>query len=103
MPFVLASNCGSLEYLRGYGFQTFGSLWDESYDQEADDLFRLEKISRLLKQFDSMSTRKLNQLYRACLPIIQHNHQHFYNGAFETILWKEFTDMLHALTTNLAK
>jgi hypothetical protein len=52
MPFVLVSNCGSLEYLRGYGFQTFGSLWDESYDQESDDLVRLEKISKLLKQFD---------------------------------------------------
>ena len=103
MPFVLVSNCGSLEYLRSYGFQTFGDFWDESYDQETDDLVRLEKISKLLKQFDNLPTRELDQLYRACLPVIQHNHQHFYNGTFEHILWKEFTSMLHTLTVDFNK
>jgi hypothetical protein len=50
-----------------------------------------------------MSPRELDQLYRACLPMIQHNHEHFYNGAFEHILWKEFTSMLNAITRDFAK
>ena len=103
MPFVLVSNSGSLKYLRSYGFQTFGEFWDESYDQEIDDLLRLEKIAGLLKQFDSMSRRELNQLYRDCLPVIKHNHNHFYNGGFEQILWQEFTDMLNNLTLDFLK
>lgn len=103
MPFVLISNAGSLEYLQSYGFQTFGNFWDESYDQEIDDLFRLEKISKLLTQFDSMSPKELTQLYRACLPVIQHNYEHFYNGNFEHILWNEFKHMLERLTLDFKK
>jgi hypothetical protein len=32
MPFVLIAPAGSLAYLREYGFQTFDSVFDESYD-----------------------------------------------------------------------
>ena len=31
-PFILAGTHNSLEYLRSYGFKTFGHIWDESYD-----------------------------------------------------------------------
>jgi hypothetical protein len=94
MPFVIASTAGSLEYLRSYGFKTFDTLWDESYDLETDDYQRLERISQLLKQFDSMSAAERQQLHLAAWPIVQHNFEHFYSGAFEQILWHEFSNML---------
>jgi len=94
MPFVLASAAGSLEYLCRYGFQTFGSVWDESYDQETDDLLRLEKIAALLQDLDSQSPRDLQQIYQATLPAVQHNYRHFYGGDFERLLWAELTAML---------
>ena len=94
MPFVLASSAGSLGYLRRYGFQTFGSVWDESYDQETDDLRRLEKIATLLQDLDSQSPRELQRIYQATLPAVEHNYRHFYGGAFEQILWAELTSML---------
>lgn len=94
MPFVLVSNAGSLEYLRSYGFQTFGSIWDESYDHETDDFARLEKIARLLKQFDSMSARERHNLHQACWSVVKHNFDHFYGGEFEQLLWNEFSAML---------
>lgn len=97
MPFVLASAAGSLEYLRRYGFQTFGSVWDESYDEEADDFARLEKISVLLKDLDSQSPRELQQIYQAVRPMVQHNYEHFYGGDFEQLLWRELTQMLAAI------
>jgi hypothetical protein len=94
MPFVLVSTAGSLEYLKQYGFQTFGEFWDESYDQETDDFLRLEKIAVLLKQFDSMSAKQQQDLHKACWSVVKHNFDHFYSGAFEQLLWTEFSSML---------
>jgi hypothetical protein len=97
MPFVLVATAGSLEYLRSYGFKTFNTLWDESYDLETDDHQRLERIAQLLKQFDSMSVAEQQQLHQAAWPIVQHNFEHFYSGAFEKILWQEFSSMLEQI------
>ena len=94
MPFVIAGTAGSLEYLRSYGFRTFGDLWDESYDTETDDFVRLEKIGQLLKDFDNLSRRELNQLYQAARPAVEHNYKHFYGGTFESLLWNELQQML---------
>lgn len=97
MPFVLASAAGSLEYLHRYGFQTFGEIWDESYDSETDDLRRLEKIADLLRDIDNQSPQELQRIYRAAEPMVRHNYQHFYGGGFERLLWKELTDMLESI------
>jgi hypothetical protein len=100
MPFVLVSTAGSLHYLRSYGFKTFNTLWDESYDSEIDDTKRLIMIADLLKQLDSLSLQQKQNLYTAAIPIIQHNYNHFYNGAFESILWTELTGMLNSMAKN---
>lgn len=94
LPFVIASTAGSLEYLRRYGFKTFDTIWNEDYDEETDDVQRLEKIARILLDLDSLSRRELQDLYYAALPIVQHNFQHFYGGDFEKILWEEMRIML---------
>lgn len=99
MPFVLVSTAGSLQYLQRYGFRTFASLWSEDYDQESDDSMRLQKIALLLKDLDSQSPRELQQIYRAAIPLVKHNFQHFYGGAFEHILWQELNDMLIRIKT----
>ena len=102
MPFVLVSNAGSLKYLRSYGFKTFDSIWDESYDDETNDLVRLEKIAVLLKQFDNMSATELQQMHVLCSHIVKHNYEHFYNGNFEKLLWKEFSTMLTNITRDFS-
>ena len=94
MPFVLVSTAGSLRYLRQYGFKTFEDIWDESYDDEPDDMLRLEKIAKLLHHLDSLSVDKLQLLYQQAMPTIKHNYEHFYGGAFESVLWNELTGML---------
>jgi hypothetical protein len=97
MPFVLVAPAGSLAYLREYGFQTFAGILDESYDEETDDIARIEKVTRLLKDLDNLSPHERQQIHRACLPRVEHNYNHFYRGGFADILWTELTDMLHAL------
>lgn len=98
MPFILHGTRGSLKYLRSYGFQTFGDLWDESYDDEVDDRVRIEKIADLLTTLDKLSQDEKQELYNKALPIIEHNFKHFYsNAGFQTVLWKELTDMLESI------
>ena len=97
MPFVLLSTQGSLQYLRSYGFKTFGDVWDESYDDELDDYVRIKKIADLLKQLDAKTLEEKNHLFQQCQHIVEHNYQHFYNGGFEAILWAELTTMFDAI------
>lgn len=94
MPFVLVSARHSLRYLRQYGFETFGEFWDESYDDEADDFVRLEKIAQLLASLDRMSVKERQALFTKMIPTIEHNYRHFYDGGFEKVLWREFQQML---------
>jgi hypothetical protein len=97
MPFVLVAPAGSLAYLREYGFKTFDKIFDESYDQETDDLRRIERVTKLLKDLDSLTVLERQQIHRACLPIVQHNYKHFYGGDFANILWEELVGMLHGI------
>lgn len=102
MPFVIVGAAGSLDYLRSYGFKTFGQIWDEGYDLEIDDNIRLQKIAALLKYFDTLSQSQLQQMYLACLPILEHNYQHFYGGTFEQVLWQELQLMLQEIKLHVS-
>ena len=96
MPFVIVGTKGSLEYLRSYGFRTFGDIWDESYD-DADDDVRIEKIAKLLKDLDDLSADQKQQIFESAHNVIQHNWNHFYNGGFESVLWAELQEMLNGI------
>jgi len=93
MPFVIVGTRGSLEYLRSYGFKTFGHLWDESYD-DADDDVRIAHISSLLRSLDTLSVETKQGLFNQAQEVIEHNWNHFYNGGFEAVLWAELKTML---------
>jgi hypothetical protein len=95
MPFVLVAPAGSLEYLRSYGFQTFTGILDESYDDETDDILRIQKVTNLLKDLNNLSVHERQQIHRACLPRVEHNYNHFYRGGLTDILWAELTNMLN--------
>lgn len=97
MPFVLIAPAGSLEYLKEYGFKTFASVFDESYDQETNDILRIEKATKLLKDLDDLTLKDRLQIHRACLPIVEHNYNHFYHGGLSNILWPELTNMLNGI------
>lgn len=97
MPFVLVAPAHSLEYLRSYGFQTFSSVFDETYDAETDDIVRVEKVTKLLKDLDNLSPKERQSIHRACLPIVEHNYNHFYKGGLTDVLWPELIGMLDGL------
>jgi hypothetical protein len=97
MPFIIIGTQGSLSYLRSYGFKTFEGIWDESYDNEVDDVLRLERIASLLRSLDELSNEGKQDLFNMAQEIVEHNYNHFYSGAFEEILWTEFNSMLEAI------
>jgi hypothetical protein len=99
MPFVLSAPTGSLQYIKQYGFKTFDTVWDESYDNVNSGLGRTHLLSELLKQLDNQTEQQKNDMFKKCLPIIEHNWNHFYGGGFEQILWQELQDMLRGLQT----
>ena len=49
-PFILVSEKGSLEYLRSYGFKTFGHLIDERYDYIDSPEERLKFVMNTMKK-----------------------------------------------------
>lgn len=97
MPFIITGTCGSLKHLRSYGFKTFSSLWDESYDDEVDDILRLERIASLLCSLDELSIEAKQELFNAAQEIVEYNYNHFYGGGFEKVLEVEFTEMLNSI------
>ena len=90
-PFILVSNRGSLEYLKKYGFETFSSVWDESYDTLPDDQ-RISAVGNLLEELEHSNCREW--LSEQCATIVEHNYNWFYGGGFEKILWEELTQMV---------
>lgn len=97
MPFVLTAPAYSLAYLKQYGFMTFGSIWDESYDFIEDDFERYTAVGKLMKQLDSYTPAEKHKLWLDCLPIVKYNYEHFYKGSFERLLWQELTVMMEQI------
>lgn len=88
-PFILFAGAGALEYLRKYGFQTFGSIWDESYDLISDHAQRYQKILDLVYYLSNLDEKILDQKISQAESIILHNHRRFFSNEFEDKMLKE--------------
>lgn len=53
--FLLASTQGNLAHVREQGFETFGELWDESYDDLQYYYDRFDAIVEIIQKFDPRS------------------------------------------------
>jgi hypothetical protein len=95
-PFILATTPGGLEYLRRYGFQTFGDIFDESYDSITDPVKRMQKIIELIKEITNWSLSYKSMQMKKINKITEFNHQHFYSDQF-------FSTVTTELKNNLAK
>ena len=88
-PFIVWGPPGTLAYLRDYGFQTFSHVWSESYDLESDHSRRMDMLLDLVKKIARMPQERYSQLYKQCLPQIQHNRERFYSQSFMDDCWSE--------------
>jgi hypothetical protein len=93
-PFVLLAGPGALEYLKDYGFQTFGEFWDESYDSETDTVKRMELIVKTMQQIQQLTESDWKEVGK----IAEYNKQHFFGDAFMQQITDELqTNLNHAV------
>lgn len=95
-PFMLLAAPGNLAYLRSYGFKTFDSVIDESYDLIQDNDLRIEAVVRQLYWYCNLSPDEKIDIIKQVEPIIQHNFHHFY-GEFRHIITRELLDNIKTL------
>jgi len=93
-PFISASTAGSLEYLKSYGFKTFGSLIDETYDTIQDPYNRLKEIVKLMSTINQLSNNDYCELIDEMNKIALYNKQHFYSDGFFDQVITEFKNNL---------
>lgn len=93
MPFLVLAGAGNLDYLRSYGFKTFGDYWDESYDNIKDNSLRFAAVLSQLKYLANLPHKELVEMKKDMQNILEHNHQHFYTD-MRTLVVNEFVDNL---------
>jgi hypothetical protein len=90
-PFMLLAAPGNLAYLKSYGFKTFNSVIDESYDRIQDNDLRTEAVVKQLHWYCNLTPGEKTDVIKQLEPIIQHNFDHFY-GEFKHIITRELID-----------
>ena len=67
----------SLKKLKEFGYKTFHPFIDESYDNEEDDLKRMQMIFDELDKFRARPIQELKDWWKEILPILEHNQKVF--------------------------
>jgi hypothetical protein len=97
MPFILVGCAHNLEYLRSYGFKTFGQWWDESYDEIEDPILRMQAIGDVLEEISSYSLEELEIMLTEMIPVLEHNYNLFNSQELLDTAWNEFETNIKAV------
>jgi len=87
-PFMLLAAPGNLAYLKSYGFKTFDSVIDESYDTIKDNDARIDSVVAQMKWYCNLSQEEKSHVIERLAPIVEYNFEHFY-GDFKHIITNE--------------
>ena len=87
-PFMLLAAPGNLAYLKSYGFKTFDSVIDESYDLIQDNDLRTEAVVKQLHWYCNLAPDEKTDIIQQLEPIIDYNFHYFY-GEFRHIITRE--------------
>ena len=77
-PFLLMSTAGSLQYLKQYGFKTFGDYIDESYDTIYNSHDRMQAVIVEMQRISQLDKNKKIVLWNKLHKIAQHNKSVFF-------------------------
>ena len=104
-PFILAGPVDSLKYLKNYGFKTFDSVIDESYDDIVDPSLRLTAIVELMSSIKNLPPTQYQELLIKLNEIVEYNKNYFFSDKFFKTINDELinnisTGIDQLLTTN---
>jgi hypothetical protein len=94
-PFMLVATPGSLEYLRSYGFETFGDLIDESYDLETDPAARLTAVVLEMNRISALNPSDKIVLWNQLHKIAERNKQRFFSAEWQDSIVQEYVDNMN--------
>jgi hypothetical protein len=89
-PFMLAATPGSLQYLKNYGFETFGEYINEDYDLTVNPRDRLQAIVSEMKRIAELPNEQKRKLWQQLHVISNRNQQKFFNTAWQDSIEQEF-------------
>ena len=88
-PFIVYSSQYFYKNLHKLGFKTFGSLWDESWD-DLDQAWMFEKTNRIVNTVKDINSRySIDQLLEHTKEIREHNYQRCIEIYCNTNEWDE--------------
>ena len=93
-PFILVATPGSLRYLRSYGFETFGAVIDESYDEITDTRKRLDAIQQEMQRIAHMNAGQKRRMQQELAVIARRNQQQFFSQQFHRQVVGEYQQNL---------
>ena len=95
-PFVVAGSYKFLENLKSFGFKTFDTVIDESYDDEIDMTKRMHKVAECVQSILTMGSDKF---YSQTRDICEHNYYTMIGlqGMCKTNLWRQFSMIMKDL------
>lgn len=76
-PFMVWGSPGILNYLNTIGYQTFSTMFDESYDNEKDSAKRLQMILKEVNRFKRHATKYKKALLESQKNVLEHNYRNF--------------------------
>ena len=100
-PFILASTHGSLQYLRDYGFKTFDTVWDESYDDIRDPFERMQAIVAVMRKISTWNDQKRGKNFERLNEISRFNQNYFFSDEFQHVIISELKENLAQAFTQL--
>ena len=95
-PFMLLAAPGNLAYLKSYGFKTFDSVIDETYDTIQDNDLRTKAVVDQLHWYCNLTPGEKTDIIQQLEPIIDYNFHHFYSE-FRHIITRELLDNIKTL------
>ena len=98
-PFMLAAPSGSLQYLKNYGFETFGKYINEDYDLIENPTDRLQALISEMKYISLLPKDQKRTLWQKLHAIAKRNQKKFFSKEWQDSIEQEFYSNLdHAMT-----
>lgn len=82
-PFIIVGDVGSIGRLQELGFKTYGKWIDESYDQEDDDIKRMDLLIEEISRLSSLDDNSLLTMNKEMIYNIEFNKRHLKNIFFD--------------------
>lgn len=93
-PFLLLSAAGSLKYLQRYGFKTFDSVFDESYDSITDPCQRMSAVVKTMSTITNWSDKEKAINMAKINQITEYNQKYFFSNDFFELITNELKQNL---------